>query len=150
MSAFVVPPKPKSAKIPIITADELGDALRAYLTASYPFSYTGQDIEGRDGTTYIYFYGNSTEAPARRMKLVANIDGKAVRSWQSKLYNMQFSISVHDDHGDLMEIAKLDVKAQSAIRAERTRYLLIEPLADRSISISHILRWDNGRPVLEA
>jgi hypothetical protein len=76
MSAFVVPPKPKSEKIPVITADELGDALRAYLTASYPFSYTGQDIDGYDGATYMSFYGNRTEAPAKRMKLEVTIYGK--------------------------------------------------------------------------
>ena len=151
MSAFVVPPKPKSAKIPIITVDELADALRAYLTATYPFSYTGQDIDCDSGlrTTSVCFYGNSTDTPSRRMKLEVTIDGKAARSSQSKLYNMAFNVSVHDDHNDLMELAKLDVKRQMAIRAERTRYLLIEPLADRSISISHILRWENGRPVLE-
>jgi hypothetical protein len=150
MSAFVVPPKPKNAKIPVITADELADALRAYLTATYPFSYTGQGIDGRDGATYISFYGNRTDSPSKRMKLEVTMYGKAARSWQSKLFNMQFDVGVYDDPDDLMELAKLDVKTQSAIRAERTRYLLIEPLADRSISISRILRWDNGRPVLEA
>jgi hypothetical protein len=63
---------------------------------------------------------------------------------------MRFDVSVYDDPDDLMQLAKLDIKQQSAIRAERTRYLSIQPLADRSISISRILRWDNGQPVLEA
>ena len=96
------------------------------------------------------FYGNHTEAPAKRMKLEVTIYGKAARSWQTKLFNMRFDVSVYDDPDDLMQLAKLDIKQQSAIRAERTRYLSIQPLADRSISINRILRWDNGQPVLEA
>jgi hypothetical protein len=139
MSAFVVPPRPKSAKIPVITAEELGHALKAYITATYPFSYTGQDIEGitDDGMTCLYFYGVG-------MKLRVLIVGKAARSWQSKLFNMPFKVSVTEDHDDLT------FEEQNAIRGERTRHLLIEPRADRSISINRILRWDNGQPVLEA
>ena len=132
MSAFVVPPKPKSAKIPVITAEELGHALRAYIEATYPtFSCTGQDIEGftDDKMTGLYFYGVG-------MKLRVLTIGKAARSWQSKLFNMPFEVSV-------------SVYEDVIVKPDTIRRLLIEPLADRSISISRILRWENGRPVVE-
>ncbi len=63
---------------------------------------------------------------------------------------MPFDVTIYDDHDDLAKLFNLDTKRSSEIRAERTRYLLIEPLADRSISIQRILRWENGRRVLEA
>jgi hypothetical protein len=140
MSAFVVPPKPKSEKIPVITAEELGHALKAYITATYPtFSYTGQDIEGTkdDGMTSLHFYGVG-------MKIRVLIGDKVARSWQSKLFNMPFRVSITENH------ERLTFEEQTAIYGERTRHLLIEPRADRSISINRILRWDNGQPVLEA
>jgi hypothetical protein len=133
MSAFVVSPIPKSEKIPVITAEELGHALKAYITATYPtFSYTGQDIEGDtvDKMTCLYFYGVG-------MKIRMWIAGKAARSWQSKLFNMPFTVRVIEDHGLPFE-------------EQNVRHLLIEPRADRSISINRILRWDSGQPVLEA
>ncbi|MGY4177775.1 hypothetical protein ACVIHH_003066 [Bradyrhizobium sp. USDA 4518] len=142
-------PKPKTVKIPVINADELADALRAYFEATYPFAYRAQDIEARDGDTHISFYGNRTD-DGRRFTLEATIYGKAARSWQSKLFNMRFEVHVYEDPGDLLELAKLGVKKQMEIRAQRARHLLIEPMADRSISISRILRWDKGRPVLES
>ena len=107
------------------------------------------DSNARDRDTNIFFYGNSTAEPPRRMKLVVSLYGKAARSWQSKLYNMPFDIIIYDDHDDFARLMNLDARESSEIRAERTRYLMIEPLADRSISIRQILRWENGRPVLE-
>ena len=133
MSVFVVPPKPEFEKIPVITADELGDALRAYIEATYPtFSHTGQSIDGDDGETWIYFTGRRTDAPSKPMNFEVTIHDKAARSWQSKLFNKPFDVTIRS--GD--------------VGLTRGR-LLIEPLADRSISIGRILRWENGRPVVE-
>src|SRR6266481_3522190 len=95
MTAFVVPPTPKKARIPVITAEELANALRAYIPTVYPFSYIGEDISSaKDFGTTLHFYGNN---PARgRLTIEANIPGKSLRSWQGKLYNMPFDISLHE------------------------------------------------------
>jgi len=134
MTAFVVPPTPKKERIPVITAEELANALRAYIPTVYPFSYIGEDISSaKDFGTTLHFYGNN---PARgRLTIEANIPGKSLRSWQGKLYNMPFDISLHERYD-----------ANYALGP--ARYLLVEPFADRSISIRHILRWDNGHAVL--
>jgi hypothetical protein len=136
MTAFIVPPVPKQARIPVITAEELANALRAYIPTVYPFSYIGEDITGeRDFGTTLHFYGNNLAVGGGRLTVEARIGGtKVLRSWQGKLYNMPFDVSLYPKYG----------------RAPGPeRHLLIKPLADRSISIRHILRWDNGRAVLE-
>jgi hypothetical protein len=136
MTAFVVPPVPKKARIPVITAEELANALRAYIPTVYPFSYIGEDIAGeRDFGTTLYFYGNNLAPEGGRLTIEADIGTtKVLKSWQGKLYNMPFDVSLHPKYG--------------SVRSGPARYLLIEPMADRSISIRHILRWDNGRRVL--
>jgi hypothetical protein len=134
MTAFIVPPAPKKERIPVITAEELANALRAYIPTVYPFSYISEDITAeKDFGTTLLFYGNN---PARgRVTIGANISGKNLRSWQGKLYNMPFDISLYEDYG-------------ANYARGPARYLLIEPLADRSISIRHIIRWDNGHAVV--
>jgi hypothetical protein len=134
MNAFVVPPSPKTARIPVITAEELANALRAYIPTVYTFSYISEDITSeKDFGTTLHFYGNN---PTRgRLTIEANIPGKNLRSWQGKLYNMPFDVSLYESYG-------------ANYARGPARYLLVEPLADRSISISHIIRWDNGHAVL--
>lgn len=145
--AFVVPPTPKSERIPVITVEELANALRAYLPTVYEFSYIGEymDSSNVDKDTTLVFHGNSTKG---RVVLEAVISGKAARSEQAKLYNIPFTVSIHEKHDDTAALIKMGQKRMSEILASRTRYLLITPLADRSISIQHILRWENGKPVL--
>jgi hypothetical protein len=135
MTAFVVPPVPKKARIPVITAEELANALRPYIPTVYPFSYIAEDITGeRDSGTTLHFYGNDLSPGGGRLTVEAEIGTtKVLRSWQGRLYNMPFLVSLHPKYGRSPGPA---------------RHLLIEPLADRSISIRHILRWDNGRAVL--
>jgi hypothetical protein len=137
MTAFVVPPAPKKERIPVITAEELANALRAYIPTVYPFSYIGEDISSEKsfGTT-LHFHGNNLAPPFGRLTIEASILGKSLKSWQGRLYNMPFDIILHASFG---------AAYASSIPA---RYLLVEPFADRSISIRHILRWDKGHAVL--
>jgi hypothetical protein len=76
MTAFVVPPTPKKERIPVITAEELANALRAYIPTVYPFSYIGEDISSDRsfgfGSTTLHFYGNNL-ARGQRVTIEANI-----------------------------------------------------------------------------
>jgi hypothetical protein len=132
---FIAKPKPKSARIPYITVEDLSDALRGYIPAIYSFSYLGEDLSCDRAweTTTLHFSGHHVGKPAERIEIRAVIDGKSLKSHASRLYNMSFTIMLY---------ARL---IGSAPHTEKRRHLQIEPRADRSIAIRHIVSNENGR-----
>lgn len=149
MAAFVAPPMQRKERVPVITVEELSSALRAYIPTVYAFSYIGEDVEANRGlrTTTLHYYGSDPANPAKRLKLEATIDGKACTGYTSKLFDMPFDVSLYEKPDDPFELMKLSACQLMEFSRARTRYLQIEPRADRSIVIRHIVRWDNGRPI---
>jgi hypothetical protein len=134
---FIAKPKPKSARVPVITVNDLADALRAYIPTVYSFSYLGEDLtcDRAWETTTLHFWGHHVGKPDERVAIRAVIDGKSVKSYASRLYNMAFTVTLYG-------------RVEGApSHFERQRYLYIEPLVDRSIAIRHIVGNKSGRYV---
>jgi hypothetical protein len=128
-SAFVAAPRPKEPSIPVITVQQLIDALAGYLSSitTYTHAMAGLDADRSLGMTTIAMYGQVVPQLGRRLKIEADFYGKATTNEKAKLGSEQMIVSIRSADVDL----KLDV--------------VVEPQQDHSIAIFRVTRWENGQ-----
>jgi hypothetical protein len=133
MPEFVAPPRPKNERIPIITVQDLVDALSFYLSSLNGYKHHSVSIESDRSTlvTDIFLTGQPSSIDNKPKNYRIQIFERAVQNTNSRLWNTPFDVHLW---GDGLE---------SAYR------LVIEPRPDRSISIKRILRWEHGLPICE-
>lgn len=136
MAEFIAAPRPPAERIPVITVQDLIDALALYLPAisNCKFAYATNriDCDREFEYTTIVISGQPSDDGSPPPFFKIEISDKAAGNVNSRLWNTPFAISISGPsiHGG--------------------RFIVqIEPRVGRSIAIRRVLRFENGYPVFD-
>lgn len=134
MAHFVAPPPDRRPRIPVITMQDLADALRLFLPHIGDFNFWRVEMTSDRSmlNTTITFHQQPTTEGKPAPIVEVWIDGKAARTASAKLWNTPFSVGV------------------KWCGPEPPHWLWIEPLEGRAIAIHRIAEWVDGQPILAA